>query len=270
MSGPAQRPAGRQPTALRVTLIGVAAGLLNGLLGIGGGIVIVPAMVLHAGASPRAAVGTSLAAVVVLSGSAFALHVVLGGYTLSPLGSLLLIAAGIVGAQGGARVLAGWSARRLLLVFSAVVLLAAARLIAQGLGLGAAPGAVAVSPPLLAYPAVGLASGFLAGLLGIGGGGMALLALVVLFDLPVQAGLPLALAVNVTNALSGCYAQVRAGEVRWSMVARLLPGALAGIVPGAALALWLPAATLRVVFGGFFLFIALRVAQQGLRTGGRR
>ncbi len=43
-------------------LIGVAAGVLAGLFGIGGGILIVPALVLTAGMTIQTAIGTSLGA----------------------------------------------------------------------------------------------------------------------------------------------------------------------------------------------------------------
>ncbi len=43
-------------------LIGLAAGVLAGLFGIGGGIVIVPALILFAGMKPQMATGTSLGA----------------------------------------------------------------------------------------------------------------------------------------------------------------------------------------------------------------
>jgi len=47
-------------TILIVILIGIAAGMLSGLVGIGGGLVIVPALVYFLGMSQHAAQGTSL------------------------------------------------------------------------------------------------------------------------------------------------------------------------------------------------------------------
>jgi len=48
-------------TVIIVILIGVAAGMLSGLVGIGGGLVIVPALVYFLGFSQHTAQGTSLA-----------------------------------------------------------------------------------------------------------------------------------------------------------------------------------------------------------------
>lgn len=48
-------------TILIIILVGVAAGMLSGLVGVGGGIVIVPALVYFIGFSQKTAQGTSLA-----------------------------------------------------------------------------------------------------------------------------------------------------------------------------------------------------------------
>lgn len=47
-------------TILLLVLVGIAAGMLSGLVGVGGGIVIVPALVLILGFSQKMAMGTSL------------------------------------------------------------------------------------------------------------------------------------------------------------------------------------------------------------------
>ena len=57
---------GRRTLALAV--IGTGAGLFSGLFGVGGGIVVVPLLVLWLGYGEREATGTSLAAIVVIAG----------------------------------------------------------------------------------------------------------------------------------------------------------------------------------------------------------
>ena len=52
---------GHEPSIALFILIGLAAGLISGLLGIGGGILIVPALMYLAGFSQHTATGTSLA-----------------------------------------------------------------------------------------------------------------------------------------------------------------------------------------------------------------
>jgi len=63
---------------LKLAAIGTVAGLLSGLFGVGGGIVIVPLLVLWLGFGEREAAGTSLAAIVVIAGFAAALQAAYG------------------------------------------------------------------------------------------------------------------------------------------------------------------------------------------------
>jgi uncharacterized membrane protein YfcA len=60
-------PRGPSARALKLAATGTAAGLFSGLFGVGGGIVIVPLLVLWLGYGERQATGTSLAAIVVIS-----------------------------------------------------------------------------------------------------------------------------------------------------------------------------------------------------------
>ena len=52
---------------MRLVVIGVIAGLFSALLGVGGGIVVVPLLILAAGWEERPAMATSLAAVAIIS-----------------------------------------------------------------------------------------------------------------------------------------------------------------------------------------------------------
>jgi uncharacterized protein len=52
---------------LRLVLIGLVAGLFSALFGVGGGIVIVPLLLLVAGFEPRPAAATSLAAIGIIA-----------------------------------------------------------------------------------------------------------------------------------------------------------------------------------------------------------
>jgi hypothetical protein len=251
-------------SAARARLIGFTAGVLNGLIGIGGGIVIVPGLIFHRGASPQVAVGTSLAAVVVLSSVAFLLHASLTGFGFGITGLVVVIVSGVAGAWFGAWLLARVSSHRMLLLFSVFILFVSIRLLAQGFELGLEPPRWTGTPPAWAYPAIGFASGVLSGLFGVGGGALVLLGFAVFFGMPVHEGLAVALAVNVTNALVGCVRHGRAGRILWREVARMAPAAVVGIMVGTAAALWLPPDALRTVFGFFFLFMGVKMGHRAL------
>jgi uncharacterized membrane protein YfcA len=59
---------------LQLAAIGTAAGVFSGLFGVGGGIVIVPLLILWLGYEEREATGTSLAAIVIIALAAAALQ----------------------------------------------------------------------------------------------------------------------------------------------------------------------------------------------------
>jgi uncharacterized membrane protein YfcA len=107
-------PAPRALPVATVGAIGAAAGLLAGLLGVGGGILMVPAFTTVLRIPPKQAVATSLVAVAVFSVPAMVTHALLGhihwGY------ALCLVAGVVPGAQLGAHVTIGGTEDRLRLL----------------------------------------------------------------------------------------------------------------------------------------------------------
>ena len=257
----------KRPDRRKAALIGFVAGLLNGLIALGGGIIITPLLVVNRGASPQVAVGTSLATVVILSLCSLVVHASVSGLIIGPLPMAITVVAGFLGSLVGGRVLAGLTPRSMLLIFSVFVLLVSLKLVVQGLGFhfGGAASAESQPVPVFAYVALGAFSGVMSGIFGVGGGALVLLGLAAFFNTPVQEGLPIALAINVTNALWGAWSHARAGRVLWTEVHTLIPTAIAGIGVGVLGALWLPPDAMRVIFGVFFIFMGVRFARQGLK-----
>jgi uncharacterized membrane protein YfcA len=85
----------------KVLLGGAAVGLLTGILGVGGGFLIVPALVMLVGMSMHQAVGTSLVVITMNSISGFIGHI--NGMNLDLPLILVFIAAGLVGTFAGSR-----------------------------------------------------------------------------------------------------------------------------------------------------------------------
>jgi len=107
--------------------IGVAAGLLAGLFGIGGGVVIVPALILVARMSSERAIGTSLAALLLPVGTLGAWQYYRSGYV--DVRAALLVAGGLfLGAWLGAHVALKLPARDLQRAFAVFLVFVAGHL----------------------------------------------------------------------------------------------------------------------------------------------
>lgn len=102
-------------------MIGAIAGLVSGALGVGGGIVMVPLLVLLAGLPQHRAHATSLAVVIPIAAVGAATYLADG--SSEPLVALPLALGAVVGAPVGARVMASMSEKRLKAVFGVIVLL---------------------------------------------------------------------------------------------------------------------------------------------------
>src|SRR5215208_2415220 len=114
------------PRALRLAVVGTAAGACAGLFGVGGGAVIVPLLILWLGYGEREATGTSLAAIVIIAAAAAALH---GAY-----GNVDVVAGVLIGVPAVGGVLAGTTLQQRLPTRS-IGLGFAAFLVASALGL---------------------------------------------------------------------------------------------------------------------------------------
>ncbi len=246
---------------LRVVGLGLLAGVLNGLIALGGGVLITPLLVV-AGVSSQIAVGTSLAAVTMLSCIGFTAHLLLGGISIGVIQIVAAVGGGAAGTVLGSKILARLTPQWMLTFFAVIQMLIALRLIDQALGLGLLGEVAPGEAPLWAYAAFGLFAGTLSGIFGVGGGALVLLGLAAFYGVPVVEGLAIALALNVTNALAGVIHHARQGRVLWPELKVLMPAAVVGIGAGAALAHELPADTMRLVFGGFFMFMGILLARK--------
>lgn len=117
---PSPRPR-RSPLAL--VAIGAGAGLLSGLFGVGGGLLMVPALVLVVGVAQHRAHATSLAAIVPI---ALVGALVFGrAESVDVLAAAVLAAGSLLGVQVGTRAMSRLSGERLALVFAGFVIVVA-------------------------------------------------------------------------------------------------------------------------------------------------
>jgi len=113
-------------------LLGFVAGMLTVLLGVGGGFIMVPAMIYVLGMSAQVVVGTSLLQILFVTAATTLIHATTTKSVDVVLAGLLLLGS-VIGAQFGAR-LAQKARPELLRMFLAIIILAVALRMAIGLG----------------------------------------------------------------------------------------------------------------------------------------
>jgi uncharacterized membrane protein YfcA len=247
--------------------IGGATGLLAGLLGVGGGLIMVPGMTQLLKMRQHEAVGTSLLVIIPI---ALVGALVLGqSHDVDPLVGVILAVASIGGAVAGARLTRTISDRTLRRVFAIAVLVvavimlisAAAALLHEGIGLPQASrpsGAVLVVLGL----AIGLVTGVLSGLLGIGGGLIMVPAMALILGLSQHLAQGTSLFVIVPTAAAGSVTHLRLGNIRPAVAGWLAIGGVVGVVAGAMVALLVPDQGLRILFALFLLYTGSRMLRQ--------
>ncbi|GAA4031917.1 sulfite exporter TauE/SafE family protein [Sphingomonas rosea] len=107
--------------------LGFAAGILTVLLGVGGGFVLVPAMIYILGMAPRVVVGTSLVMIIAVSAGTTMIHS-LTTHSVDIVLAALLLVGGVVGAQYGARMTTKIKPDLLRFALAIIILLVALRM----------------------------------------------------------------------------------------------------------------------------------------------
>ena len=124
-----------------------------------------------------------------------------------------------------------------------------------------------IDPMLFAaYGGLGLVVGFVAGLLGVGGGLIIVPVLIMLLHaqglaagMEPQLALGTSLASILFTSLSSVRAHHRHGAVEWPLVRRIAPGILAGTLIGALLAAQVSAFVLKLFFIAFLFYASIQM-----------
>lgn len=107
--------------------VGALVGFLAGIMGVGGGFILVPAMIYILGMPTKVVIGTSLFQIIFVTGFTTVVHAV-NSHTVDMMLALLLIAGGVVGAQLGTLVGVKLKAEQLRILLAAMVLTVAIKI----------------------------------------------------------------------------------------------------------------------------------------------
>ena len=245
--------------------IGLLAGLLSGLFGVGGGTVIVPLLVLLLHFDQRLAAGTSLAAIVPTASVGVISYATTGSVAWIP--AIILAAGAVVGAQIGTRLLPRISQTALRWGFVGFLLVVIVSLFLVIPSRDAAFELTWLTG--VALVAVGIGTGILAGLIGVGGGVIVVPVLMLAFGTSDLVAKGTSLLMMIPTAISGTVGNVRNRNV--DLLAALIIGVSACTTT--ALGAWL--ATIvdptlgNMLFAAYLVVIAVQMAIKAIRGRAR-
>jgi uncharacterized membrane protein YfcA len=241
---------------LRVVLVGLLAGFLSGLFGVGGGILIVPALVLLLGFTQRLAHGTSLASVLPIAIASLTTYAFEDKVDWK-VGALLAVGA-VAGAVIGTHILHRLPHDALAIIFAVLLVVTAVRLLFDHSDAG---GRGALGPlTVVTLILVGLITGVLAGLLGVGGGIFVVPAMVVGYGIPAVVAKGTSLAMIVPTSIMGTWRNRKNHNVDLRVAVVL---GLAGVVSaflGGKVSVGMSERTSNVLFAVLLLLVAVRMA----------
>jgi uncharacterized membrane protein YfcA len=242
---------------------GLAAGTLGGLLGIGGGILIMPLLRFVMELSPAYAAGTCVVAVFFTTLGGSLKHFKLGHIDirailpvmLAGLASSIVFSIIFVYIAGSGR----WLDLGAGIVFSLVAL----RMLWEGAvvflkkDIMSQP-AKQMSGSLAAKVAIGGLAGVLPGLLGIGTGAVLVPAFAFALSAPIKIAIGSSLACFSLNALFSAVCKGFQGYVQFSFLPWLCAGTLIGSRCGAVLNGRFSSPMLKILFGSLFVYVAMK------------
>jgi uncharacterized membrane protein YfcA len=252
---------------------GLLAGTLGGLLGIGGGIVLMPLLRFIVGLSPAYAAGTCVVAVFFTTLGGSYRHYRLGHLNLRPIVPIIIsgaLASGVFSlvflylAQRGR-----WLDFGMGIVFSLI----SARMIAEAIPSLATkradrPGGREIKGTLPQKLAIGGAAGVLPGLLGIGTGGILVPAFTFLLNAPIKTAVAASLTCFCFNALISSGFKFAQGYIDPKLALPICLGTLIGANLGAILNKRFAAGSIKLAFGLVFSYVSLKfiLSSFGLRV----
>ncbi|MFE2550295.1 sulfite exporter TauE/SafE family protein [Streptomyces sp. NPDC059355] len=249
-------------TLVLALIAGAVVGLALGALGGGGSVLAVPALIYLLGFTPAAATTASLIIVTATSATSLYSHATSGNVHWRT-GSLFA-AAGIPPAVAAAALSAHLPGQLLTAAFAAVAGLAALRMLKSPAPESALRPVRPVRPVRAAGAGAGL--GAVTGFLGVGGGFLAVPALVGVLGLKMRAAVGTSLLVITVNSLAALTVRTgSAAPLDWAAVAPFTGAAILGARDGKRLAAAAKGRTLQRIFTVVLLSVAASMLIDALR-----
>lgn len=244
-------------------LAGAITGILLGLLGSGGSIITIPALIYLLGVDPKQAIAMSLGIVAVTATITAVNHWRRGNVDLRV--AVIFGLFGVAGTYAGTRIGLITPAVVQLTVFAVVMYAAAYRMLkpkpVELKAVGAdvvhcIPAEEFVSPELWQIAALGIGVGALTGFVGVGGGFLIVPALVLLSRIPMKRAVGTSLVIVSFNCVTGFIGYAGAVPINYMLMFTFTAVAIAGSFAGAIFSQRISGDTLKRSFAIFLVIVA--------------
>ncbi|MBF2473131.1 sulfite exporter TauE/SafE family protein [Listeria welshimeri] len=271
--------------AVEILLISVFAGVVGSLLGLGGGIIVTPALTLIFGIDIQYAIGASIISVIATS-SGSAIAYIKDGITNLRVGMFLEIAT-TIGAITGAFVSGLLSATALYIIFGLLLLYSAFNMIKKvgsEFPINVKPDPLATKLNLhdsyydkslrqtVDYQVANVPAGFgvmygagiASGLLGIGSGAFKVMALDVFMKMPLKVSSATSNLMMGVTAAASATVYLFQGDIQPAIAAPVAIGVLVGATLGTRIMQRLKSKVIRIIFIPVILYVAFQMILEGL------
>jgi uncharacterized membrane protein YfcA len=236
--------------------VGLVAGILGGLVGVGGGVIMIPLMTEILRFRQQEAHGTSLVAVVFTALAGSFIYYLHGSADIPA--SALLAAMALCTVRFGAKFccfLPEWKLKR---YFGGFLLLVTFILLLKPFLPHVVEGA---SPAWIRWcilVVLGILTGFISGMMGVGGGIFMVPMMVIFAGIAQHTAQGISLLAMIPASAVGAWTHWKAGNTRKKLLPGLIAGVLAGVYAGGSFAHVMPENGLRLVFAALLLYTATR------------
>lgn len=231
-------------------MFGLVVGFSSAALGIGGGITMVPALILLFKLDIKKAIGISLVTIVPVALVGAVTYFILESSYVRIFVALLIIVGSVIGAKYGATTANKISSNILSKIFSVLLLLIGLKLVGV-IDIPIVSDSNSTFYPLLVV--LGLIAGLSSAMFGIGGGVIMVPLLNLFFGLTIHESIATSLTVIIPTTIAGAIFHNKLNGISKSEIKFLIPTALVGAVVGALTTSNLPSATLKIIFGLFLV-----------------
>ncbi len=247
-----------------IALVGIMAGIMSGLFGIGGGIIMVPTLIAFLGMDILNANATSLAAMLLPVGILGVINYYKAGY-IKIKDSLWISAGLLLGSYFGAKLALSVNINLLAKLYAVFLLYVAVGYLNIPALLGRKNGIAETTLPgeqkehsFFQFSGLGASAGVIAGMFGKGGGIVIVPALTRFFRYEPKAAAATSLAaLQLPVGLPSVIVYAQGGHLNWLFALLMACGIVAGVFFGSKVAIKLPVPIFKKIYGVFLVGVAV-------------